>query len=495
MFKLIPYRCKNRCASLAAAGAVAVGALTGGCGKQEMPKADRETEARELYERANDYVTRINEGAYSYEYINFHYQQAMKNIDRVLTAYPDTQEAAKLRRGELKLGKYGVDYFRNTLLVQLGDMKEATETQINCAIYLHNLPEASREASRGALALILETLCRTVRTDEALIFPALPEDQRLKMETIVRVVSREVQQGTALSLVQGAEPDVQPDLAAAYGQGVASSGMKPLYLEEFAARYPTPDKRVEVGIFKGMIDREDLIYRDVFDKIKKKREEDALKALRAAGKEPEKPKEPPVRYDVAAYFRDKFGANPPAEAAVAYAGFLALQGKLDDARAVAGGAGEPALVNVVQNYYEHLILNDRLTGRETLHRELGLTPDGVARCEARLIELLAQNARYAEADALKADATTEFPNFHDQFIRSRIRGVFYSRAELFYLTAKTITDLDIKDPAVCAEVLLDWYLSPNQLLKGSAWGADQILFKYFSMQKEGRAVSRKLKKS
>jgi hypothetical protein len=34
-------------------------------------------------------------------------------------------------------------------------------------------------------------------------------------------------------------------------------------------------------------------------------------------------------------------------------------------------------------------------------------------------------------------------------------------------------------------------LSPNRLQKGSSWGADQILFKYFSMQKEGRAISRK----
>lgn len=109
----------------------------------------------------------------------------------------------------------------------------------------------------------------------------------------------------------------------------------------------------------------------------------------------------------------------------------------------------------------------------------------------KLVELLAANARYAEADALKESGTAEFPKFHDQYIRSRMRGVFYSREELFRLDAKTIPALDIKDPAICAQVLLDWFLSPNRLLKGSSWGADQILFKYFSMQKEGRAISRK----
>ena len=160
---------------------------------------------------------------------------------------------------------------------------------------------------------------------------------------------------------------------------------------------------------------------------------------------------------------------------------------------VAGG-DESALVNVIGNYYEHLGLTEKLTGKEDLHRSSRLGSAGMARAQLKLVELLAQNAKHAEADALEKAGQAEFPAYRDQFIRSRMRGVFYSRTELFYLTAKTIPELDIKDPAVCASVLLDWFLSPNRLQKGSSWGADQIIFKYFSMKREGRPVSRKLLK-
>ncbi len=477
--------------ALVVASAVIVGAFWSGCAKQVRSQAEDEAEARQLYERADLYVRKINEGAYSYEYINFHYDQAMKNIDRILTAYPDTEEARKLQRGELMLGTFKIDYFRDTVLPQLGDMKEATESVVNCAIYLHNLPEADRQESRAALALILETLCRLVRSDEALIFPTLEEDRLFAKETIVRVVSHNVQQEISLSLVQGAEPQEQPILAAAYGEGMAAGGQKTDDLDKFIEEFPTPDKRVELGVLRGMIERETNIYRDTLDKVKQKRQEEALRAAKESGKgAPEGPKKEPVRYDVASFYRQKFGASPPAAAVAALAGFNALQGQIDEARALIGTRDEPGLVAVVGSYYEFLALHDKLTGRETLHRELGLSPDSVAHCQLRLVELLAQNAHYVAADALKESGTAEFPKFHDQFIRSRMRGVFYSREELFSLNAKTIPALGINDPAVCAEVLLDWFLAPNKILKGSSWGADQILFKYFSMQKEGRAISR-----
>ena len=476
-----------------AACVLALGILGAGCAKQVAPKAEREAEAKRLYERANLYVRKIAEGQYSYEYINFHYNQAMDNIDRITLAYPDTEYGQKVKEQQVKLGAFSLDYFRNTLLVQLGDMKEATESVINCAIYLHTLPEADRAEARGALALVLETLCRMVRTDEALIFPVTPEDRTLAKETIVRTNTRYLQKDISLSLVQSAEPEEQPALAAAYGEGMAVGGLKLEGLDEWVAQYPTPGKRVEIGIVRGMIEREAGIYRDTFDKVKKKREEDAMKAAKDAGKEPEK-KDPPVRYDIAAYLEKNFGSEPPAEVTGLVAGFKALQGNLDAARALVAKRGGPALAQVVSSYYEHLSLTDQLTGREDLHRNLGLGEDDLTAVEMKRVELLAQNARYAEADALQAAGIARFPKAHDQFIRSRMRGVFYSRQELFYLTDKTIPSLGIKDPAVCAEILLDWFLSPNRLQKGSSWGADQIIFKYFSMQKEGRIVSRKLNK-
>jgi hypothetical protein len=478
-----------RPAVLTAVVAIA-GLFLGACAKQKRSAAENEGEARELYARADDFVRKINEGPYSYDYINFHYQQAMKNIDRILTAYPNTEEARRLRQGELKLGNYSIEHFRDAVLPQLGDMKEATESMVNCAIYLYNLPEATRPESKAALALILETLCRQVRSDEALIFPTLDEDRIFARETIIRVIARGALKDTALSLVEGAEPEEQPFYAAAYGEGMAVAGQKLEELDEIVGRFPTPDQKIELGILRGMIERETNALRDAADNVKKKKREDALKAVKADSAQAPAPKKESVRYDVAAYYRAKFTAQPRPAAVAAFAGFRALQGDLADARAIAG-RDQAALAAVAANYYEYLALNDRLTGREDLHRQLGLAPEAIGRCELKLVELLAENARYAEADAIKDRGTAEFPALHDQFIRSRMRGVFYSREELFYLNAKTIPALEIKDPAVCAQTLLDWVLSPNRLQKGSSWGADQILFKYFSMQKEGRAISRK----
>jgi hypothetical protein len=498
MFKIHFLRFQGRVAVIAAAlaCAVALGGLAAGCAKQALPQAEREAEAKRLYERADLYVRKIAEGTYSYEYINFHYLHAMANVDRVLTAFPDTEYGRKLKDGELKLGNFTIDYFRNTLLAQLGDMKEATESVVNCAIYLHTLPEADKNETRAALGLILETLCRLVRSDEALIFPVVPENALFARETIVRVMTRDLQKDVALSLVQGAEPGEQPFLAAAYGEGMAVGGLKLDDLNDWSNLYPTPEKRVELGIFRGMVQRESNIYRDKFDKVKQKREEDARKAAAAkvtVGETP-KPLEEAVRYDVAAYYQEKFGSVKNAEAAGIFAGFKALQGNMDDARALTAGLDEAGVVNVVANYYEGLGLTGKLTGHEDLHTQLHLSPDAVAHCELKLVEFLSQNAKYAEADAVKDAGTKEFPAYHDQFIRSRMYGVFYSRTELFYLNAKTIPNLGIKDPAVCAEVLLDWFLSPNKLYS-SSWGADQILFKYFSIQREGRPISRKLIKS
>ncbi|HEX2852224.1 MAG TPA: hypothetical protein VHO24_03220 [Opitutaceae bacterium] len=491
MFKTSLFSLKLRCLI---AGALLLGTLAGGCSKQTRSAAEREAEARALYDRANLYVQKIGEGEYSYEYINFHYLQAMDNVNRILTAYPETDYGQKLKRNELKLGKYTLEYFRTTLLAQLGDMKEATESMENCAIYLRSLPDANSQSAREALALILETLCRKVRSDEALIFPTLPEDRTFAKETIVRVMTRYLQKDVALSLVQSAEVDERPILAAAYGEGMAVGGLDLKELEEWTARYATPDKRVETAILRGMVEREGITFRDSYDKVKKKQRADALAALKAAGKEEAKPKKPSTRYDIPAYYQQKFGTNSNPEAVTAMAGLKALQGEIDEARTMVSKLDESALVKVIANYYDHLGVTGILTGREDLHRKLLRAPDNQARAQAKLVEYLAQNAKYPEADALKDDGIARFPQFRDLFIRSRIKGVFYSREELFYLTARTIPALDIKDPGVCAVVLLEWVLSPNRLQKGSSWGADQILFKYFSIQKEGRPISRKLYK-
>lgn len=493
MFKTLTARLKTGTLTVLVGAILNLAGFTSGCTKQTEPPAVREAEAQRLYERANQFVKKIGEGEYSYDYINFHYNQALKNVDRIFSAYPDTAVGQKLRRGELMLGKFTLDHFRNAVLAQLGDMKEATESVVNCAIYLHTLPEASRPESREALGLILETLCRLVRSDEALIFPTLPEDKTFATETIIRTVSRYLQEGISLSLVQAAaDTPEQPILAGAYLEGLAVGGLKFENLEDLTERFKSPTRLVELGVLRGMIEREGQVYRDQYDKVKKERERAALQAAKQTGKTPEQPKEAPVRYDVAAYYAAKFGRDPLPAAVTALAGFKALQGQLDAARSLVSKLDDSAKIAVLGAYYEHLGLVGQLTGKEKIHRQFGLSPDGVARAQLKLVEFLSQNAKYAEADALQAAGTAEFPAFRDHFIRARWRGRFYSREELFYLDAKTIPNMEIKDPAICAEVLLDWFLSPNRLLRGSSWGGDAIIFKYFSMQREDRPTSRQL---
>jgi hypothetical protein len=240
-----------RPAALSAACLLALIGLAGGCAKQTRSQPDREAEAQRLYERADLMVRKISEGEYSYDYINFHYQQAMKNIDRILLEYPDTAYGRKVERGEVNLGPYTIEHFRTALLAQLGDMKEATESVVNCAIYLYDLPEANPADSHIALAQILETLCRLVRSDEAMIFPTLPQDQLYAQETIVRVVSEYMQHDLALSILEGADPSQQPALAAAYGEGLAVGGTKLPALEELAGQYPTREARLSRPVRQG----------------------------------------------------------------------------------------------------------------------------------------------------------------------------------------------------------------------------------------------------
>lgn len=467
-------------------------AFTAGCSKQVELVDVQEKEAQLLYDRADLYVRKIGEGEYTYDYINFHYNQALKNVDRILLGYPDTAVGQKLQRGELKLGKFTIDHFRNAVLAQLGDMKEATESFVNCAIYLHNLPEADRAESREALGRILETLCIMVRSDEAQIFPTLPEDRIFARETIIRTVSGHLQDSASLSLIQSSDESEQPLYAGAYLEGLTTIGLKMENVEDLIESFKSPTRLPELGALRGMIARESLIYRDQYDKNKKELERASRQAAKDAGKEPEAPKAAPVRYDIAAFYAAKFGADPLPAAISALASFKALQGQIDEARSLVAKLDEDAKVAVIGAYYEHLGLVGQLTGQEDLHRKFGLSAEGVARGQLKLVEYLAQNAKYAAADALQASGTAEFPKFHDKYIRARWRGRFYSREELFYLDAKTIPNLDIKDPAVCAQVLLDWVLAPNRLQRVPSWGGDAIIFKYFSMQREDRPTSRQL---
>ena len=93
-------------------------------------------EAKRLYSSANDYVVNINEGPYSYDYIQFHWKLSQANIERILRVYPETPTARSLAAGQLKLGEFDLSYFKDRDLSRLEETHLAAFDAVNCAIFL-----------------------------------------------------------------------------------------------------------------------------------------------------------------------------------------------------------------------------------------------------------------------------------------------------------------------------------------------------------------------
>src|SRR5665213_3122284 len=54
--------------------------------------------AARLYSRATDYVSGMQEGSYSYSYLQVYWKRAQSNIDRIRQVYPDSPTAKALAR-------------------------------------------------------------------------------------------------------------------------------------------------------------------------------------------------------------------------------------------------------------------------------------------------------------------------------------------------------------------------------------------------------------
>ena len=107
------------------------------------PKAGNEEAAR-LYSEANDFVSSMAEGDYSYAYLQFYWKRAESNVDRVRRVYADSPTAQAMARGELKLGPYALDYFKDRVLYNLELKRLGALDDVNCAIFLYG-----RDAKRS----------------------------------------------------------------------------------------------------------------------------------------------------------------------------------------------------------------------------------------------------------------------------------------------------------------------------------------------------------
>src|SRR5665213_2340514 len=140
-----------------------------------------DAEAARLYSRANDYVSGMQEGSYSYAYLQFYWKRAQSNIDRIRQVYPDSPTAKALAKGDLKLGPYPLDYFRERVLYNLETKQLGAFEDINCAIFLFSLDTKRSDAIRDRTRLeIAEVLAHRQRWEEALRFP-VTQDQRIPL--------------------------------------------------------------------------------------------------------------------------------------------------------------------------------------------------------------------------------------------------------------------------------------------------------------------------
>ncbi len=143
--------------------------------------ADGDAEAARLYSRANDYVSGMHEGSYSYAYLQFYWKRAQSNIDRIRLVYPDSPTAKALASGDLKIGPYPLDYFKERVLFNLETKQLGAFEDVNCAIFLFSLDTKRSDAVRDKARLeIVEVLANRQRWEEALRFP-MPEGRRAEL--------------------------------------------------------------------------------------------------------------------------------------------------------------------------------------------------------------------------------------------------------------------------------------------------------------------------
>jgi len=423
------------------------------------PPAVGAAEAQRLYERANDFVSRMHEGDYSYFYLQFYWKRAQSNVDRVLHVYADSPTAHTLASGSLKLGPYPLDYFRDRVLYRLEQKRLGALDSVNCQIFLYGLDENRDDPQRNAaLESILEVLARQQRWGEVLAFPVLDRHKALLLRTIFRVAARYDQKPIVDRLIATVTPSQQvaanfwPELA----EADALLGKPRTVLDALIKAHPSD--AVRLAALNGIVLREITIRRmqTLHASIKqtiatthfevlnlKQRDDVAAAAARYF------PGRPEMAAPALAVFRASQGeapaANARADAQVAYLRFLADAGRFDELDAYAANPD--------------------------------LAPPNRAACAEALIEFDAEAGRTAEADAARQAFARAEPALADAAALAEFRGEAESIGSQLTVREKTFADLPIHDACVLAQAIGEWSLSPNRTQRG-AFPWDAVVFKF-----------------
>ena len=431
-------------------------------------------EAERLYRRANDFVSRVTEGEYSYAYMQFYWKRAQANVERVLRDYPDTAVGRRLRAGELKLGPFELGYFRDRVLPWLEVKRLGAFDAVNCAIFLYNLDENRWDAARlAAFSRIIEVLARQQRWSEALIFPILDRYRPLLLGTVFRVAARFNQKKVVDQLLTNSTPAEKAVLYPIQGEELAIRGVPRADIAAFLDQHPQDG--VKLAVLWGMVQREVKIQRTAALRLPLK---DVFLQDGAI-------ENPTVRDDVDVVAHQFFPAGN-LEASRQLAEYRAALGDLTAARRIAAAAGLADLTGVHLAYLEYLAAFERYDELAPYAAQPGLAPDEQRACRLKVVELLAQAGRldaaqrglqdylrtYAAGDDPAAVARADAAEL--QWFRGRIRA---GDENLLEVRARTFADLPIKDPCVMVQAIMEWSLSPNRSQRGaSPW--DAVVVKY-----------------
>ncbi|HZZ18401.1 MAG TPA: hypothetical protein VFE25_03480 [Opitutaceae bacterium] len=416
-------------------------------------------EAARLYAEANAFVSNMQEGQYSYSYLQFYWKRAQSNIDRVRRVYPDSPTARQLTRGELKAGPYSLDYFRDNLLYNLELKRLGAFDDVNCAIFLYGRDPSRNDARRDeALSNIVEVLARRQRWEEALRFPVLSVHRPLLLGSIYKVAAfyGADAQAKRIYAIATAGERKEAGLDALTAEGLALQGKPRADLYKFIADHPT--SAVRKAALEGVVDREILIRRMERLHVPFR---NAIQTVHVVVQNTS------LRDDVNAV------------ALKIYNGSLdEASSELEVYSAAEGTA--PSRVATIQAHLAHqqyLADSGRIGAAATYARDNNLPRAAARRCQLEVISLYAAAGQLPEAEKARMAYTADFSEGADEAALAEFRGRMESADAPFVAREKSFADLPISDPCVMATAIMEWSLSPSRSQHGATpW--DAIIFRY-----------------
>ncbi len=413
-----------------------------------------DAEAARLYREANQIVSNMSEGAYSYAYLQFYWKRAQSDIDRARRVYPDSPTAVALAKGELKVGPYELNYFKDRVLYNLELKHLGAFDDVNCAIFLYGLdPQRSDAARDRALEDIIEVLSRRQRWGEAWRFPVLAVHRPLLLHTMFRIAAFYDQADEVRRLI--ADTTAADRKAAGFdalqAEAIALLGKPREDLYRYVDAHPTDE--VRQAALRGIVERAlmirhaEAVHASFTDSIQAVHEVVQRTALRD---------------DVPAVAARLFQADPSGSAPL-----LAIYS------AGTGVAPAPGAEEKAHTAYLRFLADggqlDAVASYPEAHRLRGATARA---CQLEAIELLAEAGRTGDADRLRTAYAAAGAQAANQAAYAEFVGQMDSTEAPLVAREKSFSSLPITDPCVMATAIMEWSLTPNRSQRGATpWDA------------------------